>query len=84
MRRDVFVTVGMLQRDGLNADVRFAQGSIEMRLEEHRATFPVTDGEKAADWVAACAVINYPECAMAQLWFLLASVAGGAIPFGSR
>jgi|1185.fasta_scaffold647085_2 hypothetical protein len=84
MNRDVFVTVDMLQRDGLRADVRFAKGSIEVSLAEHRSTFPTTDSQKAADWLAACAVINYPESAVAQLWFMLAQVAGGAIPFGSR
>jgi hypothetical protein len=84
MHRDVFVTADMLQRDGLRADVRFAQGTIEVTLEEHQKAFPTTDAEKAADWLAACAVINYPDSAVAQLWFMLASLAGGAIPFGSR
>ena len=40
--------------------------------------------DQAADWLARCAVINYPESEFAQLWLMLATVSGGAIPFGSR
>ena len=42
------------------------------------------EADKAADWLARCAVINYPESEFAQLWLMLATVSGGAIPFGSR
>jgi|1186.fasta_scaffold706157_2 hypothetical protein len=84
MQRNAFITAAMLQRDGFGVDVRFVDGSIEVRLEGERATFPAGEAEKAADWLAACAVMNYPESAMARLWVMLAAVAGGAIPFGSR
>ena len=84
MRRDLFVTTAMLQRGGLSADVRLSDGALDVRLEEHRATFPATSAAMAADWLAACAVINYPESDFAKLWAMLAAVAGGVIPFGSR
>jgi hypothetical protein len=84
MRRNLFITAIMLQRGGLAADVRLAEGSIEVRLGEHRASFPPANADEAADWLAACAVMNFPESDLAKLWLLLATVAGGAIPFGSR
>lgn len=84
MRRNLFVTAVTLQKGGLAPDVRLGQGSIEVRLGEHRAVFPAADTDQAADWLAACAVINYPESDFAKLWLMLATVAGGAIPFGSR
>ena len=84
MRRDLFITATMLQQAGLTADVRLAHGSIEVRLGEHRATFPPTGADQAANWLAACTVMNYPESDLAKLWLMLATLAGGAIPFGSR
>jgi len=84
VRRDVFVTAAMLQRGGLRAGVQLVQGSIDVRLEEHRATFPASNAGEAADWLVACAVINYPESDFAKLWSMLATAAGGAIRFGSR
>ena len=84
MRRNLFITAAMLQRGGLTPDVRLAKDLIEVRLNEHRATFPPAHADEAADWLAACAVINYPESDFAKLWQMLATVAGGVIPFGSR
>lgn len=84
MQRNPFITAAMLQRDGFQVDVRFVDGSIEVRLEKDRAIFPVGEADKAADWLAACTVMNYPESALAKLWVMLAAVAGGVIPFGSR
>ena len=84
MRRDLFVTAAMLQGAGLQAGIRMVEGSIEVRLEEHRAIFSPSNADKAADWLAACAVIRYPESDLAKLWSMLATLAGGAIPFGSR
>lgn len=74
----------MLRRGGLDVDVGLADGVIEVRLAEHRASFPASHASKAADWLAACAVMNYSESDFAKLWLMLARVAGGAIPFGSR
>jgi len=84
MRRDLFVTQAMLQEAGLTPDVRLTRGSIEVRLGENHAIFTSSEADKAADWLARCAVINYPESEFAQLWLMLAAVSGGAIPFGSR
>ena len=84
MRRNLFVTAAMLQRGGLKPDIRLGQESIEVRLNEHAAVFPPSKAENAADWLAACAVIHYPESDFARLWLMLAAAAGGAIPFGSR
>jgi len=84
MRRNLFVTATMLQRAGLAADVRLGPAGIEVRLNEHRAVFPPSSDDKAADWIAACAVIHYPESDFAKLWVMLATLSGGAIPFGSR
>lgn len=84
MRRDLFITVTMLQQAGLTADVRLEQGLIEVRVGEHRASFPPAAADQAANWLAACTVMNYPESDLARLWLMLATVAGGAIPFGSR
>lgn len=81
MRRDLFVTAAMLQHGGLHPHIRLAKGSIEVRLEEHLATFSAANAGDAADWLAACAVINYPDCELAKLWVMFATLAGGAIPF---
>lgn len=83
MRRDLFVTAAMLQKAGLHVDVRLVHGTIEVRLEEHRASFPATKADDAANWLAACVVMNHPDSEMAKLWVMLATVAGGAIPFGN-
>lgn len=83
MRRDLFVTAAMLEAAGLYVDVRLVQGMIEVTLEKHRAEFPATKADEAASWLATCVVMNHPESEMAKLWVMLATVAGGAIPFGS-
>ena len=83
MRRDLFVTAAMLEKAGLRVEVRLAQGAIHVRLEEHRATFPPSKADDAANWLATCVVMNHPESEMAKLWVMLATVAGGAIPFGN-
>jgi hypothetical protein len=84
MRRDLFVTVDMLQRAGLPADVSFAHGSIRVRLNEHGAVFAASQAAQAADWLAACTIMNYPDSELSKLWLTLARAGGGAIPFGSR
>jgi hypothetical protein len=71
----------MLERGGLKPNIGFVDGFIEVRLEEHRATFSAANAGDAADWLAACAVIKYPESEFAKLWAMLATLAGGAIPF---
>lgn len=83
MRRDLFVTAAMLEKAGLPVDVRLVQGSIEVSLGKHRATFPAAKADEGANWLAACVVMHHPESEMAKLWVMLATVAGGAIPFGS-
>ena len=84
MRRNLFLTVEMLQLGGLAANVGMARGLIEVRLDEHRAVFPASKAHLAADWLAKCAVMNHPESDFSKLWLMLATAAGGAIPFGSR
>ena len=84
MRRQLFVTVEMLKADGLSAEARFTRGVIEARLGKHCATFPASKPRLAADWLAECTVRNYPESDFSKLWFMLAELAGGVIPFGSR
>ena len=84
MRRNVFVTVEMLRTAGLDADVRSVYGLIEVRLDEHCATFPAARSDAAADWLAACVVMNYPDSDLSKVWLMLAKLAGGAIPFASR
>ena len=84
VRRNVFVTVAMLQAGGLNAVVRSVHGLVEVRLDEHCAAFPASKADSAADWLAKCAVMNYPESDLSKLWLTLAKAAGGAIPFTSR
>lgn len=84
MRRNLFVTVEMLQAGGLAADVRFARGLIEVQIDNNRAAFPASQVDKAADWLVACAVMKYPDSELSKLWRMLATAAGGAIPFGSR
>ena len=74
----------MLQADGLSAEARFTRGVIEARLGKHCATFPASKPRLAADWLAECTVRNYPESDFSKLWFMLAELAGGVIPFGSR
>jgi len=84
VRRQLFVTAEMLRADGLHAEARFAHGGIEVRLGQHCATFPVSKPKLAADWLAECALRNHPESDFSKLWSMLADLAGGVIPFGSR
>lgn len=84
MRRDLPTTLGMLQHGGLEASARIANGLIEVHLGEHQAVFLAADGELAADWLAECAVMKYPDCELSKVWMMLVQVAGGAIPFASR
>jgi len=74
----------MLQAEGLDADVSFARGLVEVRVGKHRTSFASSQVDKAADWLVACAVMNYPDSDLSKLWRMLATAAGGAIPFGSR
>ena len=83
MRRDLFVTAAMLEKAGLPVAVHLAHGSIEVALGKHHATFPATKADEGANWLAACVVMHYPESELAKLWVMLATVAGGAIPFGN-
>lgn len=83
MRRELSVTLAMLQQGGLGARAEITNGLIEVHLDEHRAVFLAADSELAADWLAECAVMHYPECDLSKVWLMLASVAGGAIPFAS-
>ena len=80
----MFLTVEMLRHGGLDADVRSLYGLIEVRLDEHRATFSASKAHCAADWLAARAVMHHPESDLSKLWLTLAKAAGGAIPFASR
>jgi hypothetical protein len=84
VQRNLFVTLKMLQAGGLEADVSFANGLIEVRVAKHSMKFAAAQVDKAADWLVACAVMNYPDSDMSKLWRMLATAAGGAIPFGSR
>jgi hypothetical protein len=83
MRRDLFLTAAMLQAAGLLVEVTLVHGAIEVRLEKHRATFAPTKALEAANWLATCAVMHHPESELAKVWVMLATVAGGAIPFGN-
>ena len=74
----------MLQLGGLNASAQIDKGLIEVRLGKHRAVFLAADGELAADWLAECTVMNYPDSDLSKVWLTLAQIAGGAIPFASR
>jgi len=74
----------MLQTGGLPADVSFTRGMIDVQVGEHNESFRPSEVEKAADWLVACAVMNYPDSELSKLWRMLATAAGGAIPFGSR
>ncbi len=83
MRRDLSTTLEMLRLGGLNAGAQITNGLIEVRLGEHHAVFLAADAELAADWLAECAVMRYPECDLSKVWLMLVQVAGGAIPFAS-
>ena len=80
----MFLTVEMLRLGGLDADVRSVYGLVEVRLDKRRATFSASEAHRAADWLAACVVMQYPESDLSKLWLMLARAAGGAIPFTSR
>lgn len=83
MRRDLSLTLAMLRAGGLAADAQIRNGRIEVRLDEHRARFLLTEGQLAADWLAECALRTHPGCDLSKVWLTLARAAGGAIPFGS-
>jgi len=84
MRRNLPVTVQMLRVGGLLAYAAIAGDLIEVRLDGHCATFPASAGHRAADWLAQCAVKYHPESDFSKLWMMLATAAGGVIPFNSR
>jgi len=55
-----------------------------LRVGKHCASFSAPQVDKAADWLVACAVMNYPDSDLSSCGAMLATAAGGAIPFGSR
>lgn len=74
----------MLQADGLDASTRVGEGVIEVSLEDHMAVFDIPKFDRAADWLAACALLHCPKSAFSTLWRLLARCAAGRIAYKDR
>ena len=74
--RDLFVTLDMLRAEGLNARLRASGGTIEVRLDDHAAVFrSPTDLHAAANWLAECALMHYPDSVLVKVWLFLAKAA---------
>ena len=76
MNRDLLVTCDMLRAEGLNASLRVSEGSVEVRLDDHAAVFQSPrDLRKAANWLAECALMHYPDSEFLKVWLFIAKVA---------
>ena len=76
MNRDLLVTFDMLRAEGLNASLHFSEGSVEVRLDDQAAVFQSPrDLRKAANWLAECALMHYPDSEFLKVWLFVAKVA---------
>lgn len=79
MHRDLFTTVRMLWREGIEVDLRVVRGQMVISLGDHTAVFSDAESRVAASWLARCAVMHYPESDFAKVWLLLAKAAAAGI-----
>lgn len=80
MERDLLATVRTLRAGGLDAAAKLDDGLLEVRLGPYRRTFREPELRAAADWLAACARMNYPGSDFARLWRLLRRIAAQSVP----
>ncbi len=80
MDRDLFTTLRMLRADGLDAGARFDNGRLEVSLGKQVVVLETPDLRAAANWLAACAILNYPRSDFAKLWRVLARAAAAEVP----
>jgi len=76
MNRHLLLTADMLRAEGLNTSLHFSEGSVEVRLDDHAAVFrSPRDLRKAANWLAECARMHYPESEFLKVWLFVAKIA---------
>ena len=76
MDRDLFVTLDMLRAEGLDARLRASGRTLEVCLGDHAAVFrSPAELHAAANWLAECALMNYPDSVLVKVWLFLAKVA---------
>ena len=74
--RDLFITLDMLRAEGLDARLRASGQTLEVRLDDHAAVFrSPTELHAAANWLAECALMHYPDSVLVKLWLFLAKAA---------
>ena len=78
VRRSLFETLRMLQKEGIDADARLTGNELIVSMAYPVAggtpwsrRFPRYDMQRAADAVAAAAITFYPGCALAKVAELL-------------
>lgn len=76
MDRDLFVTLDMLRAEGLDVRLRARGRTLEVRLDDHAAVFrSPAELHAAANWLAECALMNYPDSVLVKVWLFLAKAA---------
>jgi hypothetical protein len=83
VRRSLFETLRMLQKEGIDADARLAGHEIIVSMAypipggtPWTRKFPRQDMQRAAEAVAAAAITFYPSCSLAKVTELLSRALG--------
>jgi len=83
VRRSLFETLRMLQKEGIDADARLIGKELIVSMAYPVAggtpwtrRFPRQDMQRAADAVAAAAITFYPGCSLAKVTELLSGALG--------
>jgi len=85
VKRDLAITVRMLEAAGLPVHVRRSHGRLQIALASptperpiYQASFSARDGESAAEWLVARIFDLYPHSDLAKLWRTIAAAAVAA------
>jgi hypothetical protein len=84
VRRSLYDTMRMLQKEGIDADARMMGNELIVSMAYPIAggtpwtrRFPRHDMQRAADAVAAAAITFYPSCCLAKVADLLSGALAG-------
>ena len=86
MARDLYVTLAMLRREGIDANALFLPDQVVVFITDatrrriaHRAAVRGPDRqERAANWLAAIVLLHYPRSDLSKLWRVVSSAAASA------
>ena len=85
VKRDLALTLRMLEAEGLQAGIARSHGRLQVRLvgpaparATVQASFSSRDTEAAADWLVARVFDLHPQSQLAKLWRAIAAAAAAA------